>query len=186
MVERLKATNLYLRRSRHESPEPINLNPKPLLLFRHDPVSERFCRDFHKLCPADASHDDQRDLLAAALLIVQCMQDELLRRDADGSRKCELLQDSAQAVGASALRIAELFTLCGKETHADRDTFAVRVGTVMEVTLDGMTDGMAEIQHLPAAIVVLVFLYEFRLLQDAPQDDLLDILLKILLCLDGF
>ena len=109
MVRR-KAPNLYLRRSRHYNPEPINLNPNPLLLFRHDPVSERFCRDFHKLCPADASHDDQRDLLAAALLIVQCMRNELLRRDADGGRKRELLQDGAQAVGASALRIAELLT----------------------------------------------------------------------------
>ena len=113
------------------------------------------------------------------------MRNELLRRNADGGRKRELLQDSAQAVGASALCIAELLTLHGKETHADRDAFAVGVGAVMEVTLDGMTDGMAEIQHLPAAIVVLVFLYEFRLLQNAPQDDLLDILLQILLCLDG-
>ena len=58
MVVRRKAPNLYLQRSRHHNLEPINLNPKPLLLFRHDPVGELFCRDFHEFSAADFFHDD--------------------------------------------------------------------------------------------------------------------------------
>ena len=34
------------------------LNPKPLLLFRHDPVGELFCRDFHEFSAANFFHDD--------------------------------------------------------------------------------------------------------------------------------
>ena len=49
-----------------------------------------------------------------------------------------------------------------------------------------MADRVAEVQHLTAAIVVAVFLDEFLLLKDAPQDDFFHMIPEIFLASDIF